>query len=86
MEEQLTNKFRFYDRQDSGFVEQTDFKTVLSELGVSLSLPELVKLVRFVPINAKNHLDYNYVVDKLTSTELESRSELTESEFRRVMR
>jgi len=38
LEEQLTNKFRFYDRQDSGFIEQTDFKTVLSELGVSVSL------------------------------------------------
>jgi Ca2+-binding EF-hand superfamily protein len=37
-EEELTNKFRLYDKSDSGFIEQTDFKTVLGEIGVSVSL------------------------------------------------
>lgn len=37
-EEELLNKFRLYDQNNSGFIEQTDFKTVLAELGISLNL------------------------------------------------
>jgi Ca2+-binding EF-hand superfamily protein len=29
-EEDLENKFRFYDRNKNGFIEQTDFKNVLA--------------------------------------------------------
>lgn len=78
-EEQLTNKFRFYDREGSGYIEQADFKTVLGELGVSVTLNELLKLVKFVPLGAQNRLDYNYVVDQLASTDPEPQNELTQS-------
>lgn len=72
-------KFKLYDNTGSGFIEQTDFKTVLGELGVSLNMTELIKLVKVVPINGKNQLRYEYVVDKLTETESAAREELTES-------
>lgn len=66
-EEELTNKFRLYDKADSGYIEQTDFKAVLGEVGVSISLNELIKLVKFIPLNGQNHLKYQYVVDQLYS-------------------
>jgi Ca2+-binding EF-hand superfamily protein len=68
LEEELTTKFRLYDRGNSGFIEQTDFKTVLGELGVSISLTELIKLVKFIPLNSQNHLDYSYVINKLENS------------------
>lgn len=76
-EEELTNKFRLYDKSDSGFIEQTDFKTVLGEIGVSISLTELIKLVKFVPLNSQNHLRYQYVIDQLNSITDEVKEELT---------
>lgn len=64
-EEELTNKFRLYDKSDSGFIEQAEFKTVLGDIGVNISLTELIKLVKFVPLNSQNHLKYQYVIDRL---------------------
>jgi hypothetical protein len=37
-------------------------------------------------LGAQNRLDYNYVVDQLSSTDPEPQNELTQSEFRRVIR
>lgn len=76
-EEELLNKFRLYDQDNSGFIEQTDFKTVLGELGVSLNLTELIKIVKVVPINKNNHLKYEFVVDKLFDTEPAPKEDLT---------
>jgi hypothetical protein len=33
-------------------------KNVLAELGISLTLSELVKIVKVFPINEKNHVNY----------------------------
>lgn len=75
-----------YDKSDSGYIEQTDFKTVLAELGVSISLTELIKLVKFVPLNGQNHLRYQYIVDQLGFIADEAREELTEQEFKKVIK
>jgi hypothetical protein len=75
-----------HDKNGNGFVEQADFKTVLAEVGVSLTLNELIKLVKFVPLNSQNHLQYQYVVDKLREVEPEGREELGDEEFKKVMR
>lgn len=85
-EEELLNKFKLCDSNGSGFIEQTDFKTVLGELGVSLNLTELIKVVKFVPINSKNHLKYHYLVERLIDTESAGREELGQAEFRAVMK
>jgi Ca2+-binding EF-hand superfamily protein len=37
-QEELENKFRFYDKNNTGFIEQTDLKNVLAELGIALTL------------------------------------------------
>lgn len=73
VEEELANRFRLYDKSDSGYIEQADFKTVLAELGVNISLTELIKLVKFVPFNGQNHLKYQYVIDQLGFTAEEAR-------------
>lgn len=86
VEEELANRFRLYDKSDSGYIEQTDFKTVLAELGVSISLTELIKLVKFVPLNGQNHLRYQYIVDQLGFIADEAREELTEQEFKKVIK
>ena len=49
-------------------------------------MTELIKLVKVVPINGKNQLRYQYVVDKLTETESASREELTEGQFKAVVK
>lgn len=86
-EEELLTKFRLYDSGNSDFVEQTDFKTILGEIGVSLNLTELLKIVKCVPINSKNSLNYSYVIDKLSEiSSPDGREDLTDSEFRNVMR
>jgi hypothetical protein len=85
-EEELLSKFKLYDSTNSGFIEQTDFKTVLGEIGVSLNLTELIKVIKFVPINKQNHLKYEWVVDKLMESESASSEELTEGEFKAVMK
>ena len=51
MEEELENKLRFYDVKKAGYIDQTDLKNVLAELGISLTLSELVKIVKLFPIN-----------------------------------
>lgn len=82
----MLSKFRLYDQNNSGFIEQTDFKTVLGELGVSLNLNELIKIVKFIPINKQNHLKYAYAIDKLYVTESGENEVLSESEFRETMK
>lgn len=37
-EEELLSKFKLYDHNNNGYIEQTDFKTVLGDLGISLNL------------------------------------------------
>ena len=32
------NKFRFYDSKATGFIDQTQFKNVLAEVGVGITL------------------------------------------------
>lgn len=59
---------------------------MLGELGISLNLTELIKIVKFVPINKQNHLNYQFVVDKLYETEPVAKEKLTEAEFRTVMK
>ena len=85
-EEELASKLGLHDKSGGGFVEQADFKTVLGEVGLSLTLNELIKLVRFVPLNGQNHLKYQYVVERLREAEPEGREELGEEEFKKVMR
>lgn len=86
VEEELANRFRLYDKSDSGYIEQADFKTVLAELGVNVSLTELIKLVKFVPLNGQNHLKYQYVIDQLGFIADEAREDLTEHEFKKVIK
>lgn len=46
-------------------------------MGVSISLTELIKLVKFVPLNGQNHLRYQYVIDQLNSIAYDVKEELT---------
>ena len=56
---------RFYDKSGNGYIEQTDFKNVLAELGISLTLSELIKIVKIFPINERNHISYEALLDRL---------------------
>lgn len=64
-EDELLNRFNFYDSNNSGFIDQTEFKNVLAEIGVPLTLSELIKVVKVFPINHKNQIDYRNFVDRL---------------------
>lgn len=64
-EEELESKFRFHDKNKTGFIEQTELKNVLGELGISVTLSELLKIVKIFPINEKNHVNYEAILDKL---------------------
>lgn len=57
-EDELLNRFGFYDNKGTGFIDQTEFKNVLAEIGVSLTLNELIKIVRVFPINSHNQINY----------------------------
>lgn len=64
---------RFYDQRKTGFIDQTDLKNVLAELGVSLTLSELVKIVKVFPINEKNQINYPTLLDKLNLANAEEK-------------
>lgn len=53
---------------------------------MNISLTELIKLVKFVPLNGQNHLKYQYVIDQLGFIAEEAREELTEQEFKKVIK
>ncbi len=76
-EEELESKFRFYDKLKTGFVQQTDLKNVLAEVGISLTLSELVKVVRVFPINEKNHVNYESLIEKLSLTSAEASNQIS---------
>jgi Ca2+-binding EF-hand superfamily protein len=57
-EQDLLNRLNFYDNQGSGFIDQTEFKNVLGEIGVILTLSELIKIVKIFPINSMNQINY----------------------------
>jgi hypothetical protein len=42
--------------------------------------------VKFIPLNAQNHLKYQYVINQLNSIADEVREELTSSEFKRIFK
>ena len=77
LEEELENKLRFYDQKKSGYIDQTDLKNVLAELGISLILSELVKIVKVFPINEKNQVHYPTLVDKLNLANAEDKDPIT---------
>ncbi len=64
-EDELFNKFQFYDPKKSGFIDQTEFKNVLGQIEISLTLSELIKIVKVFPINSKNQIDYREFVNRL---------------------
>ena len=64
---------RLYDQRKTGFIDQTDLKNVLAELGVSLTLSELVKIVKVFPINEKNQINYPTLLDKLNLANAEEK-------------
>jgi Ca2+-binding EF-hand superfamily protein len=37
-EEELENKLRLYDQENNGYIEQSDLKNVLGQLGVILTI------------------------------------------------
>ena len=53
-EEELENRFAFYDNKHSGVIAQAQFKDVLTSIGVVLTLPELIKAVKSVGSQSKN--------------------------------
>ena len=84
-EEDLENKMRLYDRQGLGFIEQTEFKNVLAELGISLTLSELIKIVKIFPIDTKNHISYLALLEKLQDADAQTRAPISEQEFIRMV-
>lgn len=81
-EEELENRFVFYDQHHSGVVSQVQFKDVMNGVGIILTLPELIKAVRSLGTN-KNEIKYVAFVEKLKSTEVTEvgRQEITFEEF-----
>ena len=72
-EEELAGRFKIYDRQTTGYIEQVDFKTVLAEIGIGLNLNELMKLVKFVPLDRQNRLQYGWVINALYDSASDSK-------------
>ena len=85
LEEELENRLRFYDQSNSGYIEQTDLKNVLAELGLSLTLSELVKIVKIFPINQKNHVHYRTLVERLDLSDGDHNDPITYEEFVKVL-
>lgn len=61
-EEELENRFEFYDSDHSGVINQPQFKDVLNSLGIVLTLPELIKAMRSLSSNNKNEIRYADIV------------------------
>ena len=74
----MENRLRFYDRNNTGYIEQTNLKNVLAELGISLTLSELIKIVKVFPINAHNHISYYALLDKLGPVDATTKNPITE--------
>lgn len=85
MEEEFENKLRFYDSGKTGYIDQTDLKQVLGSLGVSLTLSELVKIVKVFPINEHNQIHYLTLIDKLNFSDAQGNDPITYDEFLKVI-
>jgi Ca2+-binding EF-hand superfamily protein len=68
-EEELENRFAFYDNQHNGVVSQAQFKDVMNSIGIILTLPELIKAVRSLG-TSKNEIKYSDVVERLKGIEV----------------
>lgn len=53
---------------------------------MSLNLTELIKLVKFIPIDNKNRLKYQHIIDKLIDSGWEDKEDLTKDKFKNVMK
>ncbi len=59
------NKFKFYDPRNTGFIDQSEFKNLLGEIGIGITLPELIKIVKVFPINSLNQINYRVFAEWL---------------------
>lgn len=85
-EDDLLNKFGFYDGKGTGFIDQTEFKNVLAEIGVSLTLNELIKIVRIFPINSQNQINYREFAQRLSFCDpVETNTHLTSKTFENAL-
>lgn len=59
------NRLKFFDNKNTGFIDQAEFKNLLGEIGIGITLSELIKIVKVFPINSVNQINYKVFVDLL---------------------
>lgn len=68
------------ENQD-GYIEQSTFKSVLGCLGITLTLSELIKIVKVFPIDKRNHINYYNFMERIGHVEPINKTPLNKKEF-----